>query len=252
MRYVRFSTDTQTAWGVLTADDHIQPLTAAPYQGGVATGATIAVSAVRLRAPCQPSKIVAVGKNYLDHVKEFDAQVPETPILFIKPNTCVNDPDGTIPLPAISKQVDYEGELALVISRTASQVSAAEASQYILGYTILNDVTARDLQKQDGQWTRAKSFDGFAPVGPYVSDEVAPQDLAIETRLNGKIVQQSTTALQIWPVYELIAFITQVMTLLPGDVVTTGTPSGVGPMQAGDVVEVSITGLGVLRNRLGE
>ncbi len=154
-----------------------------------------------------------------------------------------------MPPQSLSQRIDYEGELALVIGRKARHVSAEDAGKYILGYTCLNDVTARDLQKKDTQWTRAKGFDSFAPIGPVLTDEVDPSDLMIRTRLNGKIVQQSSTSDQIWPVNELIAFITEVMTLLPGDVVTTGTPSGVGPMQAGDLVEISIDGIGCLRNR---
>lgn len=253
MRYVRYQIkDSQPAWGILIQDELIQPLTAAPYLGGVAKGRTIPLQAVHLLAPCEPGKIVAVGKNYHDHIQELDSQLPENPILFLKPTTSLNDPEGPIILPpdTLSNRVDYEGELALVIGRTAKNVSAADAASYILGYTCLNDVTARDIQKRDGQWTRAKGFDGFAPVGPVLTDEVDPSDLSIRTRLNGHIVQQSSTSQLIWPVNELIAFISQAMTLLPGDVVTTGTPGGIGPMKAGDLVEVSIDGIGTLRNRV--
>lgn len=252
MRYVRFEHHEKAAWGILINDEQIQPISAAPYLGGVSRGLPLPLRAVRLLAPCEPSKIVAVGKNYHDHIREFDSQVPETPILFIKPTTALNDPEGAIvlPSPALSSQVDYEGELALVISKRTSKISPAEAAGCILGYTCLNDVTARDVQKKDNQWTRAKGFDGFAPVGPLLTDEVDPTSLSIRTRLNGKIVQESSTSLQIWNVYELVSFISHAMTLLPGDVVTTGTPAGVGPMQAGDRVEVSIEGIGVLRNRI--
>lgn len=250
MRYVRFEDQGKQFWGILINDDSIQPLSAAPYQGGVAKGQLLPLQSVRLLAPCEPSKIVAVGKNYHDHIREFDNEVPETPILFIKPTTCINDPFSPIILPpaSLSSQVDYEGELALVISRKASRISAANAAGHILGYTCLNDVTARDIQRKDGQWTRAKAMDGFAPVGPVLTDEVDPDNLIIRTRLNGKIMQESSTSQLIWPVGELVAFISESMTLLPGDVITTGTPSGVGPMRAGDVVEVSIEGIGVLRN----
>ncbi|HAL74798.1 MAG TPA: 2-hydroxyhepta-2,4-diene-1,7-dioate isomerase [Clostridiales bacterium] len=250
MRYVRFDDQGSASWGILINDDTIQPLSAAPYLGGSAQGRPVSLQSVRLLAPCEPSKIVAVGKNYHDHIQEFDSQVPETPILFLKPTTSLNDPFSPIKLPpqSLTSQVDYEGELALVIGRKACRVSAAESSDYVFGYTCLNDVTARDVQRQDGQWTRAKGMDGFAPVGPLLTDEVDPANLAIRTRLNGKIMQESSTSLLIWPVNELIAFISESMTVLPGDVITTGTPSGVGPMQAGDVVEVSIEGIGVLRN----
>jgi 2-keto-4-pentenoate hydratase/2-oxohepta-3-ene-1,7-dioic acid hydratase in catechol pathway len=251
MRYVRFAREGQNYWGILVKDDLIKPLTAAPYLQGVAKGPAIPLQSVRLLAPCEPSKIVAVGKNYHDHIREFDSQIPETPILFIKPSTSVNDPDSPIVMPpaTLSQRIDYEGELALVISRKACRVSAAEAPDYILGYTCLNDVTARDIQKQDNQWTRAKGFDGFAPVGPLLTDEIDPDNVVIRTRLNGKIVQESSTSQLIWPIGELVAFISQAMTLLPGDVITTGTPAGVGPMQNGDRVEISIEGIGNLRNR---
>ncbi|HBP38064.1 MAG TPA: 2-hydroxyhepta-2,4-diene-1,7-dioate isomerase [Clostridiales bacterium] len=251
MRYVRFARDGQNFWGILVRDELIQPLTAAPYLHGVPKGPSVPLQAVHLLAPCEPGKIVAVGKNYHDHIQEFDSQVPENPILFIKPVTCVNDPEALIVLPpkTLSRQIDYEGELALVIGRTARNIPASQARHYIFGYTCLNDVTARDIQKKDGQWTRAKSFDGFAPVGPLLTDEVDPDNLTIRTRLNGHIVQQSSTSHLIWPVSDLLAFISETMTLLPGDIITTGTPSGVGPMEDGDLVEISIQGIGCLRNR---
>lgn len=250
MRYVRYAHGDRQFWGILLSDELIQPLTAAPYQQGVPLGLTMPLKAVQLLAPCEPSKIVAVGKNYRDHIQEFDSEIPEQPILFIKPSTSLNQPGSPIILPPerLSRRIDYEGELALVISRKASKVKAADAAGYILGYTCLNDVTARDIQKSDGQWTRAKGFDGFAPIGPLVTDEVDPTGLVIRTRLNGKIVQESSTANLIWPVGELIEFITDCMTLLPGDVVTTGTPSGVGPLNDGDLVQISIEGVGVLIN----
>ena len=250
MRYVRYAYGDLRAWGLLINDELIQPLTAAPYQKHVALGQPLPVSGVRLLAPCEPGKIVAVGKNYQDHIKEFDSEIPKTPILFLKPSSSLNHPNEPIILPPadLSGRVDYEGELALVIKKKAYRIKAAEAGEYILGYTCLNDVTARDIQKQDGQWTRAKGFDGFAPVGPLLTDEVDPANLTIRTRLNGRIVQESTTGSLIWPVGELLEFITACMTLDPGDVVTTGTPSGVGPMRDGDLVEVSIEGIGVLAN----
>lgn len=250
MRYVRYAHGDLHMWGLLLNDDLIQPLTAAPYLKSVPLGQPVPVSGIRLLAPCEPSKIVAVGKNYHDHIKEFDSEIPETPILFLKPTTALNDPGQPIILPpsGLSNRIDYEGELAVVIKKKAKHIKAADAADYILGYTCLNDVTARDIQKKDGQWTRAKGFDGFAPVGPLLTDEVNPANLTIRTRLNGKIVQESTTASLIWSIGELLEFITACMTLNPGDVVTTGTPSGVGPMQDGDVVAISIEGIGVLTN----
>jgi 2-keto-4-pentenoate hydratase/2-oxohepta-3-ene-1,7-dioic acid hydratase in catechol pathway len=252
MRYIRFCIGQRNFWGTLLPDGRVQPLSAAPYMGGRAQGDPLPVAAVRLLAPAEPSKIVAVGKSYREHIAELDknSEIPANPIIFIKPPTCVNGPDCPIIMPpaSMSQRIDYEGELALVISRTARNVKAAEALDYVLGYTCFNDVTARDLQKKDGQWTRAKGFDSFAPIGPVVTDEVDPENLHICTRLNGKIVQDASTSQLIWPVRELIAFISGVMTLLPGDVISTGTPSGIGPMQDGDEVEVSIEGIGDLKN----
>ena len=249
MKYVRINSNGQSSWGELR-HEAVHLLDRAPYEGGTPTGKVLALKDCELLAPCQPSKIVAVGKNYHDHIKEFDAQVPERPILFIKPSTAIQDPGKPIVLPTqtLSSRVDYEGELALVIGKKASHVSVADATQYILGYTILNDVTARDLQKLDGQWTRAKGFDTFAPVGPILTDEVDPAHLQITTTLNGHVRQQESTAQLIWSIPELLAFITQAMTLLPGDVVTTGTPAGVGPMLATDTVAVTIEGIGTLQN----
>ncbi len=252
MRAVRYLDSNQARWGLLRDDQFIQPLTSAPYLDGQPCGQAVLIQDVKLLAPCEPTKIVAIGKNYHDHIKELDSssQVPQSPILFIMPPTSVNHPGSPIRLlpTSISKRIDYEGELALVIGKPASRITPEQAPEYIAGYTCLNDVTARDIQQADGQWSRAKSADGFAPIGPVLTDEVDPQNLQIQTRLNGKVVQQSSTSQQIWPVTELVSLISQTITLLPGDVVTTGTPSGIGPMKAGDVVEVCIEGIGCLQN----
>lgn len=249
MKYVRIRLNGEAAWGVLQGEQ-IAVLDQAPYASGKPTGKTISLAGAELLAPCAPTKVVAVGKNYHDHIKEFDAQVPERPILFIKPTTSIIGPNQPIQLPdtSLSQRVDFEGELALVISRQATKIKASEASQFILGYTILNDVTARDIQKLDGQWTRAKGFDTFCPIGPYLSDEVSPDNLQLTTTVNGHVRQHESTAQLIWSIGELLAFITQGMTLLPGDVVTTGTPAGVGPLSDGDVVAITIEGLGTLSN----
>jgi 2-keto-4-pentenoate hydratase/2-oxohepta-3-ene-1,7-dioic acid hydratase in catechol pathway len=229
MKYVRILFEGKAHWGELFKTT-IHVLDKAPYAGGSWIGRKIELNDAVILAPCEPSKIVAVGKNYHDHIKEFDAQIPDRPILFIKPSSAIQDPQKPIVLPSpnLTQRVDYEGELALVIGKTASHIQADQAADYILGYTILNDVTARDIQKLDGQWTRAKSFDTFAPIGPILTDEVDPADLQITTTLNGHVRQQESTAHLIWNIGELLAFITQVMTLQPGDVVTTGTPAGVG------------------------
>lgn len=196
--------------------------------------------------------MVCIGKNYFDHIMEmresFGDAVPEKPVLFIKPSTCINDPEGIIPYPAVSNRVDYEGELAVVIGRKMSHVPKEEALSYVFGYTVCNDVTARDIQKSEGQWTRGKAFDQFAPIGPRIVTGLDPAAQMVITRLNGELKQQSSTDLLITPVPELLAFITEAITLLPGDVVLTGTPAGVGAMNRGDVVEVEIPSIGILRN----
>jgi 2-keto-4-pentenoate hydratase/2-oxohepta-3-ene-1,7-dioic acid hydratase in catechol pathway len=199
-------------------------------------------------APIRPGKIVAVGKNYLDHLREMGGSAPaEEPILFMKPPSAVIGDGEAILLPPQSERVDYEGELVAVIGSRLRNVSAADALRGVSGYCCGNDVTARDLQAKDGQWTRAKGFDTFCPLGAVVSG-VDPSDLEIITRVNGEVRQQARTSQLITPVGELLAFISRVMTLEPGDAVFTGTPAGVGPLQEGDVVEVSVQGVGVLRN----
>jgi 2-keto-4-pentenoate hydratase/2-oxohepta-3-ene-1,7-dioic acid hydratase in catechol pathway len=253
MNYIRVKTPGGIYWAEETAGKAAL-LTAAPYLGGEPTGETVPLEDCSLLAPCEASKLVCVGKNYYDHIQEMSATfgdaVPEKPVLFIKPSTCINDPDGAVVYPAVSHRVDYEGELAVVIGRRMTHVAKEDALSYVLGYTICNDVTARDIQKSEGQWTRGKAFDGFAPIGPRIVTGLDPAGLTIKTRLNGEPRQESSTSLLIYSVPELLAFITEAITLLPGDVVLTGTPAGIGPMEAGDVVEVEIPEIGVLRNKI--
>ena len=210
----------------------------------------VPVSAVDLLPPVTPSKIVCVGHNYREHAAEIGNEVPAEPLLFFKPPSSLLKPGGAILLPPESSRVDHEGELALVIGHRASRLPADFNPRTIIrGYTLANDVTARDLQKKDGQWTRAKGFDTFCPVGPWVSDEVNPAaGLTIETRVNGELRQQGTTSDFIFTIPQLLAYITAAITLEPGDLVLTGTPSGVGPLSAGDRVTVVATGLGTLIN----
>jgi 2-keto-4-pentenoate hydratase/2-oxohepta-3-ene-1,7-dioic acid hydratase in catechol pathway len=212
-----------------------------------ADGRAYEIGEVELLPPAEPSKVVCVGLNYVLHAKELKMDLPTEPIIFLKPSTAVIGPGADIVMPPSSNQVDYEGELAAVIGRRCRYVPAGEAEDYILGYSNFNDVTARDLQRRDGQWTRAKSFDTFAPLGPYVV-EADPSSLAIETRVNGRVGQSSNTSDLIFSIPELVEFISGIMTLLPGDVIASGTPPGVGSLSAGDVVEVEVEGLGVLRN----
>ena len=208
------------------------------------------LSAAGLLAPVTPSKIVCVGRNYREHATELGNEIPAEPLLFLKPPSSLLAPNGVVCMPRASERIDYEGELALIIGRHARKLAPdADWRSYVRGYTIANDVTARDLQKRDGQWTRAKGFDTFCPVGPCVSDEVDPvAGLTVETRVNGELRQHGSTLDFIFPIPALLSYITAARTLEPGDLLLTGTPSGVGPVRAGDRVEVAIPGLGVLSN----
>jgi 2-keto-4-pentenoate hydratase/2-oxohepta-3-ene-1,7-dioic acid hydratase in catechol pathway len=208
------------------------------------------LSAADLLAPVTPSKIICVGRNYRDHAKELGNEVPTEPLLFFKPPSSLLKPGGVVRMPAASERVDFEGELALIVDKRTTKLAAdADWRSIVRGYTIANDVTARDLQKKDGQWTRAKGFDTFCPVGPIVSSEVDEEGgLTVETRVNGELRQHGSTLEFIFSISALLRYITAAITLEPGDLILTGTPSGVGPLKAGDRVEVSIPGLGVLEN----
>jgi 2-keto-4-pentenoate hydratase/2-oxohepta-3-ene-1,7-dioic acid hydratase in catechol pathway len=207
------------------------------------------LNAAELLAPVTPSKIVCVGRNYRDHVKELGHEMPAEPLIFLKPVSALNNPGGVVRMPAASARVDYEGELALVMGRRTRNLKEEAWRQAVRGYTLANDVTARDLQEKDGQWTRAKGFDSFCPVGPVVSDELDPETgLILETLVNRELRQHGSTQDFIFPIPKLLSYISAVMTLEPGDLVLTGTPAGVGPLKAGDCVEITIPGLGVLAN----
>ena len=212
------------------------------------SGEEIRLDDVLLLPPVKPSKVVLVGLNYRDHAKELDMPIPEEPVIFIKPSTAVTGPSSPVIYPKSAERVDYEAELGIVIKDITKSVSASEALEHVAGYTCVNDITARDLQKKDGQWTRAKSFDTFAPVGPWIETELDPSDLRITSFLNGHKKQDSRTSNLIFPVPRLIEFISDVMTLLPGDVIATGTPPGVGPLKPGDEIAVEVEGIGRLVN----
>lgn len=247
MKYIRFHGDNGPCWGAVDGG-RVRVLEAPPYEAIRYTGQVKDLSDCPLLAPVEPSKIVCVGKNYYDHAVEMGEGIPEVPILFLKGPNVLNSPGGAITAPDFVTRVDYEGELGVVIRKRAKAVKAENALDYVLGYTCFNDVTARVIQKSDGQWTRGKSMDGFGPCGPWITDEVDPADLAVTTRLNGQIVQQSRTGLLMRDVARLIEFITASMTLEPGDLIATGTPAGIGPMYDGDWVEVEIEGVGTLGN----
>ncbi|MEW6276943.1 MAG: fumarylacetoacetate hydrolase family protein [Bacillota bacterium] len=249
MQIGRFSYQEETFFGVVEGDV-VFPV-ADPFRSlEPLSGRKLPLAEAVPLAPCRPGKAVCVGLNYRDHARELGMALPEEPVLFLKPPTAVIGPGESIIYPDMSRQVDYEAELAVVIKKEARHVREEEAAGYILGYTCANDVTARDLQRKDGQWTRAKSFDTFLPLGPYIETDLDPGRQEISLYLNGERKQHSSTDQLIFPVSRLIAFISRIMTLLPGDVILTGTPAGVGPVQPGDVVEVVISGVGRLINRV--
>ncbi|MBI4642606.1 MAG: fumarylacetoacetate hydrolase family protein [Deltaproteobacteria bacterium] len=252
MRLVRFEQMGRTGYGILEGE-RIFVLWGPPYDGGLAntTGEVLSLPEVTLLAPCEPTKIIALGLNYRDHAAEFGNPVPDEPLIFMKPSTAVIGPDEAIVYPQMSRRVDYEAALAVVMGKTARHVSEAKALDYVLGYTCVNDVTARDLQKKDGQFTRAKGFDTFAALGPWIETEIPdPDNLMVEAYLNGERKQHSNTSNMVFGVATLISFISRIMTLLPGDVIAAGTPSGIGPMRAGDVVEIRVENIGSLRNQV--
>lgn len=252
MRIARFAHPEGLAFGTIEgtgAGQTVAEVREHPFGPLDFTGRRWALDDVRLLAPVLPTKVVCIGKNYADHVKEMGGdEPPPAPVLFIKPSTSVIGPEDAIRLPVDSKRVDYEGELAAVIGTVVRDVPRDSALQTVLGYTCANDVTARDQQQADGQWTRGKGHDSFCPVGPWIETELDPADLTIQTELDGELRQDSTTSLLLHDVATLISYISHVMTLLPGDVVLTGTPAGVGPMKAGQKVSVSIEGIGTLTN----
>jgi 2-keto-4-pentenoate hydratase/2-oxohepta-3-ene-1,7-dioic acid hydratase in catechol pathway len=212
------------------------------------TGKRWPLADVRLLAPILPSKVIAVGRNYAKHAAEFGNEVPAAPMLFIKPSTTVIGPNAAIKLPKASERVDFEGELAIVIGQPVKNAPAARAAGVVLGYTVANDVSARDLQKSDGQWGRAKGFDTFCPLGPWIETSIDASDLALRTEVSGELKQDGRTSDLIHGIPELIEFISGVMTLLPGDVILTGTPEGVGQINDGDDVSITIEGIGTLTN----
>lgn len=253
MKICRFLKDDVEMWGIVE-DGAVFAVERGPFDidqsvGLKRTGESHGLDDVRFLPPSSPSKIVAIGLNYSAHAAEFNKPVPEEPLLILKPSTAVIGHGGEIVYPShMSRRVDYEGELALVIGKRAKDVPVERAGEHILGYTCFNDVTARDLQAKDVQYTRAKGFDTFACVGPWIETELDPTDVRIETRLNGEKRQDSSTGDMIFDVFTVLSFVTSVMTLLPGDIITTGTPSGIGRIKPGDTVEVSIDGVGTLRN----
>ena len=253
MKILRFSRDGVKKYGVLNSLGEVREISGDIYEPFEFTGNIYNLEEINLLAPCEPSKVICVGLNYTAHINEFariNNGIPVEPVIFLKPPTAVIGPQEDIVYPEMSRRVDYEAELVAVIGKAGKNIDKAEVSKYILGYTCGNDVTARDLQKTDRQWTRAKSFDTFAPLGPWIETELNPQNLKIQSFLNDQLRQESSTANMIFPIFELVSFISRVMTLQPGDVIFTGTPEGVGPMAKGDIVKVVVEGIGALQNKL--
>lgn len=249
-RYVsRNTTSTPSPRYGLIEGENIMEIAGLPWGQWTRGSHSSRLADVRLLAPVEPSKIVCVGRNYAAHAAELGNEVPKEPLIFLKPSTSIIGPEESIILTKYSKQVEHEGELGLVVGRRCSHLrDSDDALSYLLGYTCVNDVTARDLQKSDGQFTRGKGFDTFCPIGPHIETELDPSKVLVETRVNGVVRQSSNTSLMIYPVPFLVRWISRMMTLLPGDVIATGTPAGVGPLVAGDTVEVVVSGIGVLRN----
>ena len=254
MRIARFTTGDDPRFAVVEGEpggsEHLAVITGDPIYTPVQfTGERVPLEDARLLAPVIPrSKVVGIGRNYAEHAAEMGSQVPAEPLVFLKPNTAVVGPGDPVVLPRQSQEVHYEGELAVVIGRLCRDVPVERVAEVVLGYTCANDVTARDLQRRDGQWWRAKGFDTFCPLGPYLVTDLDPADLRVTTRLDGRTVQDGRTSQMVFAVDALVSFVSAAMTLLPGDVILTGTPAGVGPVEAGGRVEVEIEGIGVLGN----
>lgn len=251
MRIARFVTDADPAYGIVTGEPGEEIITQVVgdpfFQGVQQTQQTYSLQDVRLVAPIIPrSKLIGVGRNYADHAREMGNELPTSPLLFLMPNTAVVGPGEPVSFPSFSEEISYEVELAVVIGRICKDVPVERVPEVIFGYTVANDITARDAQRTDGQWARAKGFDGSVPLGPWIETELDAEDIRLTGRLNGAVVQDGTTSDMIFGVAELIAYISQAMTLLPGDVILTGTPAGVGLLSDGDTFEAEIEGIGTL------
>ena len=251
MKYLRFLFEGRLVTGEVV-EDRVYVCDGSIAEGYVRSGASCLLSEIRLEIPVVPTKVLCVGLNYVDHIKEFGHPVPESPVIFMKPGSSLLEPGGTIRCPKVSRQVDYESELAIVIGKTAKNVRVEDAASYIFGYTCANDVTARDRQDPNGQWILAKGCDTFCPIGPWIVTDLDVTDLEVKATLNGKIVQKTRTSFLLFKPEYLVSYLSEWMTLYPGDVILTGTSSGVGPMLPGDNIVVEIEGIGRLENRVGE
>jgi len=249
MKFIRFLINGKEKNGIVIEEDHtVREIKGDFFDKYEILENQYSLLEIKYLPPCMPSKIIALGLNYFDHAEELKLKIPEEPLIFLKPSTAVIGHKENIIYPKMTERLDYEAELGVIIKNKVKNIKPKEVYENILGYTCFNDVTARDLQKKDGQWTRSKSFDTFAPLGPYLVTDLEPNNLEIILRQNGKVKQHSSTSKMIFKIEEMVSFISQIMTLNPGDVIVTGTPSGVGELQVGDVVEVEIEGIGTLTN----
>jgi 2-keto-4-pentenoate hydratase/2-oxohepta-3-ene-1,7-dioic acid hydratase in catechol pathway len=246
MKIIRFEHQQNIKHGLLSGEK-VQALGGDPF-GTLHSDRELRLKDVKLLSPIVPNKIICIGLNYTDHILEMGGPTPEEPLIFLKAASALNGPNQPIMIPKMSRQVEYEGELAVIIGKTCRHVSEEDAPHFVLGFSCFNDVTARDLQRKDVQFARAKSFDTFACLGPWIETQLDPGQLKIETRVNGELKQSSNTSHLLFKIPQLVSFISRVMTLNPGDIISSGTPSGVGPLKSGDVAEVSIEGIGTLSN----
>ena len=247
VRYIGRAASEAPTWGLLK-DNQVYPLADAPFGEVAIAGAPLPLASVKLTAPVAPTKLVCVGRNYAEHAAELGNEVPPEPLIFLKPPSTVVGPDAPVVYPAISQRVDHEGELAVVIGTRCRNLAEEDAMGVVFGYTVANDVTARDLQKSDGQWTRGKGFDTFAPVGPWIDTDFDPSNKAVRCLVNDNVRQDGNTSLLIYSIARVLAHVTRFMTLEPGDLLLTGTPAGVGAVQPGDMMTVEVEGLGRLSN----
>jgi len=248
MRLIRYRAGGDSPRFGWILEDKVGPIEGSLFEAFRRLEASLPLEQIRLLPPVEPSKIICIGRNYVAHAKEHDAEVPDLPLIFLKPPSSVIGTGESIILPPQSQRVDHEAELGVVIGKRGRWIQPADAIEYVLGYTIANDVTARDLQRRDGQWTRGKGFDTFCPLGPWIETEFDPADAMVTCHVNGEMRQMASTRDMVFNVRQLIAFCSSIMTLEPGDVLLTGTPAGVGPLLPGDVVEVTIEGIGKLSN----
>jgi 2-keto-4-pentenoate hydratase/2-oxohepta-3-ene-1,7-dioic acid hydratase in catechol pathway len=250
MKFIRYQVQNQVPRFGWIYEDRVGPVEGEPFGEYRRLEVETPLTDVRLLAPILPGKIICVGRNYVEHAREHDAEVPEYPLLFLKPSSSVIGPNETIFLPPQSVQVEHEVELAVIIGKTGRWINAEDALSHVFGYTMANDVTARDLQRKDGQWTRAKGFDTFCPLGPWIETDLDPTDVLLSCRVNGEMRQMSSTREMVFTVQQLITYTSSIMTLNPGDVLLTGTPAGVGPLFENDIVECTGEGIGVLSNSI--